>query len=92
MVTALSPERLVELRAEGIEQEKESPFVNPHMIVQCLEIQRRRGEEWMASVLSRPLTRRSVVKPSFPWLNRGEGEMLVLADAEETMATLARYN
>jgi len=81
MNTALAPEKIAQLHAEG--QAKVGPFVDPHTINRCKRILRDRGEEWAQSVLLRRFTRRSMICAAFPWLENGEDEILVLADAAE---------
>lgn len=81
MKTTLSPERLVEIHAEGRAQT--GPFVNPHAIARGEIILRERGEEWAQSILLHRFDRRSLLRPTLPWLRVGEVEILVLADKAE---------
>lgn len=81
MQTTLTPDALARLHSEG--QAKVGRFVNPHTIARCKRILRDRGRDWAASVLLRDLSRHSAMSADFPWLNSGEEETLVLADAAE---------
>jgi hypothetical protein len=83
MRTTLPPERLAELAAQGRAQAARSPFVNPHTVANATKLLRERGEAWASSVLMRPLERRALIGPQYPWLEEGEMETLVLADAAE---------
>lgn len=84
--TLLSPERLAQLHAEG--RERAGRFVNPCTISQLRRVLTQRGEPWAASVLLRPINRRSRCDARLPWLEAGEEEILVLADAAETAELL----
>lgn len=79
--TTLSAARLVEIHAEGVMLRGTSPFEDPFTMNRYREVLIRRGEEWASSVLCRPLERRSLTWG--PWLEKGEPEILVLADKEE---------
>lgn len=82
--TTLSPETLAELHARGREAARTSgPFVDPHLVHLVKDLLRDQGEPWAASVLLRPLTRRSLIDGSWPWLEDGEMETLLMAAAEE---------
>jgi hypothetical protein len=86
--TAITPERLVELRVEA--QGQVGPFVDPVACNRATWAIKRRGEGWAAEVCGRQLDRRSVLRPDLPRLNTGEVELLVLADREEDRALFAR--
>lgn len=83
-VTAITPARLAELRAEG--KTKRGPYVDPRVLNRCTGVLDRRGETWAAAVLGRDISRRSLAVPHRPWLNEGEQYILVAADAEEDRA------
>lgn len=90
MRTQIDPARLRELREQGFEEAKSGrPFVNPHAAAKSKDVMRRRGEEWASSVCGRVFDRRSIWYPTLPWLNEGEMETLILADAEEDRAAFA---
>jgi hypothetical protein len=88
-VTKLTEPELVALRAEGLS--RRSRFVDPAILSRCSAILDRRGELWAATVLGRPLTERSVLVRRRPTLRAGEEHVLVLANAAEDNAALARY-
>ncbi|MCA2247565.1 hypothetical protein JF729_07110 [Mycobacterium intracellulare] len=81
MKTALSPERLAVLHAEG--HAKTGRFVDPGSIFRVKRILQERGEDWAASVLLRDLSARSRLESRFPALRSGEETILVLADEAE---------
>lgn len=83
MKTFLTPERLAVLHGEGRAQAAGSPFVDPYAVYQLEVLLRERGEEWVASVLLRDLSCRSIGRPSYPWLHDGEMETLILANRSE---------
>lgn len=89
MRTALTPERLAALHAEGRRLSSRSRFVDPHAVIECKRVLWVRGEEWAASVLLRDITRRSAIDPTYPWFVDGEMETLALADAAELWAMLS---
>lgn len=84
LVTAISPARLVELRAEG--QTKIQQFVDPHVMSRVTTVLGKRGEAWAAAILGRSISRRSILVPTMPWLRNGEEYTLVAADTEEDKA------
>lgn len=86
VITALSPERLAQLHAQGRERSRQSQFINPYTIAKCDRVLKTRGEDWAQSVLMRKFTRRSLVDSRWPWLELGEDEILVLADQAEWQA------
>lgn len=81
MKTTLPAETLAAIHAEG--HAKSGTFVNPYTINRVKELLRDRGEDWAESVLLRRLNRGSMISASFPWLEKGEDEILVLADLAE---------
>lgn len=83
--TTLTAEQLVLVHAEGHVQRGTSPFEDPHTMSRYCKVLNRRGELWAASVLGRDLSRRSLTWG--PWLERGEAEVLVLADECESQRT-----
>lgn len=85
--TAIPPARLREIREEGLAQAKAGGrFVDPTMVARSKQVLRSRGEAWAEVVLGRRFTRRSRIDASWPWLEDGDMEALVLADAEEDRA------
>jgi hypothetical protein len=86
MKTTLTPETLAALHAEGRAQAACSRFVDPVAVSRCRRVLTQRGEEWAASVLLRDISRRSPLRASLPYLDTGEPEILVLADAAEWKA------
>ena len=86
MKTTLTPEALAALHAEGRAQAALSRFVDPVGISRCRRVLTQRGEDWAASVLLRDISRRSQLAASLPYLQDGEPEILVLADAAEWKA------
>jgi hypothetical protein len=86
MKTILSAEVLAALHAEGRAQAALSRFIDPMAISRCRRVLTQRGQDWAQSVLLRDLARRSRLYPSMPWLEDGEPEILVLADAAEWKA------
>lgn len=62
---------------------RENDFVDPHAVHRLRVVIRNRGEQWAASVLGRPLDRRSLIDASMPWLGHREVHILVAADSAE---------
>lgn len=92
MSTKLKEPELVILRRQAHEQNASSgQFVDPHLIAQCTNALRRRGEAWAAAVLGRDLSRRSIAVPAMPYLLDHEPLMLVLADRAEDVVTLNEF-
>ncbi|MEU4331460.1 hypothetical protein [Nonomuraea dietziae] len=83
LTTTLSPERLVEMAAQGRALAARSRFIDPDAASRSKRILRERGETWAVSVLMRDLSRRSPGAPAFPWLENGEMETLILAEQAE---------
>ena len=84
MRTTLSPDSLADLAAQGRKQaDADAPLVDPRTANKSMDVLRQRGEEWAESVLMRRFTKRSIMRPEFPWLNHGEMETLVLAERAE---------
>lgn len=91
--TAISEDRLVELRREGKAADREDgPFVDPVVVWQCEAVLDRRGEVWAASVLGRDISRRSLGVAHRPYLFPGEARVLVAADAEEDQVAIGRLD
>jgi hypothetical protein len=83
-LTAISPERLVELRAQATTLV--SRFPQPSVINRCCQVLDRRGEAWAAEVLGRDLSRRSLASAKWPFLNDADPYTLIAADIEEDRA------
>ncbi len=88
--TDMPETKLVELRAAG--HARQSQFVDPGVLRQCLSVLDRRGEEWAASVLGRDLSRRSIAVRDRPFLTGGEEYTLVAADQAEDNLILSRLD
>lgn len=85
--TRISEARLTELRRDG--KSRDHGFVDPHLLRRCTDALDRRGEAWAAAVLGRDISRRSLAVSHRPYLSAGEPHVLVAADAEEDLLTLA---
>jgi hypothetical protein len=83
--TRLAPAALAVAHAEGIARNAHNGrFVDPRACARAEELLATRGWPWAESVLGRTFDRRSVAFPHLPWLNDGDPEILVAADAAET--------
>ena len=83
MPTILPEPLLTAIHAEAAAMAALSPYVDPDVMAEAVRVIAFRGEPWVASVLGRDLTRRSVLFPHLPWLDDGEAETLCLADRAE---------
>ncbi len=83
MATPIPEDRLVELRAAGTEMAARGKFVDPRMCHRAQQIIRERGERWVAAILGRDVSRRSVGVPNMPHLRDGDLETIIAADADE---------
>ena len=87
MRTQLPELMLVNLRAQGFAHR--AVFVDPHVLNKALTILRRRGEEWVSSVLGHDLTKRSLIDSAQAYLVDGEQYTLIAADRAEDQLALA---